>query len=122
MKMRIAIGIVSALTVTCSIVLAKDYSDKNAEQGKVHFNNRNFSKGQKSCNDCHPNGRGLSTAGAKTQFAVMGGVQKSLDEVINYCLVNANKGEAIDTKSQEMKELVNYIKMLGDQGAPGYGK
>jgi mono/diheme cytochrome c family protein len=92
------------------------------ERGKAHFNNQAFAGGNKSCSTCHPNGRGLAGAGAKTAFSIMGGEQKSLEEAINACIVNANRGSAIDVNAVEMQELVSYIKSLGAQNAPDGGK
>jgi cytochrome c len=45
----------------------------------------------------------------------MGGDQNSLEEAVNVCIVNANKGNAIDVNSTEMQEMVSYIKSLGAQ-------
>ena len=43
----------------------------------------------------------------------MGGKQGSLEEAVNVCVVNANKGNAIGIDSAEMQEMVSYIKSLG---------
>jgi len=45
----------------------------------------------------------------------MGGQQNSLEETVNACIVNANKGNAINNESVEMQELVSYINSLGTQ-------
>ena len=42
----------------------------------------------------------------------MGKTQKSLEEAINTCIVYAIQGKAIDVKSDQMKEMVAYIKSL----------
>jgi len=52
----------------------------------------------------------------------MCGKQESLEEAVNVCIVNANRGKTIDVKSTEMQEVVSYIKSLGSKAAPGYGK
>ncbi len=96
-----------------TLVSAKHHTPE--ERGKAHFDNPAFAGGQKSCSTCHPNGRGLGEAGAKTAFSIMGGQQNSLEEAINVCIVNANKGNAINNESVEMQELVSYIKSLGTQ-------
>ena len=83
------------------------------ERGKAHFNNPTFAGGKKSCSTCHPDGRGLEGAGAKTKFSIMGGEQGSLEEAINICIVQANKGTAQDVNSIEMQELSSYIRSLG---------
>jgi len=92
------------------------------ERGKAHFNNPLFADGKKSCSTCHLNGRGLKDAGTKTAFTIMGGKQASLEEVINVCIVNANKGNPLDTNSTQMQELASYIKSIGSQATSGYGK
>jgi cytochrome c len=85
------------------------------EKGKALFNDPKFAGGTsgKSCNTCHPNGKGLENAGTKKKFSIMGQKQNSLEEAINFCIVNANKGKAIDVKSEDMKNIVAYIKSLG---------
>jgi len=92
------------------------------ERGKTHFNNPAFAGGKKSCSTCHSGGKGLKDVDVKTSFSIMGGKQANLEEVINVCIVNANKGNALEVNSTEMQELVSYIKSLGANGAPGYGK
>jgi cytochrome c len=82
------------------------------ERGKALFNDPSFAGGIKSCNKCHPNGRGLEEAGSKTKFNIMGEEQNSLEEAINICIVNANKGNAIDVDSSEMQDMISYIRSL----------
>ena len=108
----------SMLLMACMVVLlsvAMAFADQHTaeERGKAHFNSQTFAGGKKSCSACHPNGRGLEGAGAKTSFAIMGGQQASLEEAINICIVNANKGNALAVDSVEMQELASYIKSLG---------
>ena len=109
-------GLVLALLVfafSSTLALAKHHTAE--ERGKVHFNNSAFAGGKKSCSTCHPNGRGLEGSGAKTSFNIMGGEQSSLEQVINVCIVNANKGTALDVSSTEMQELSSYVKSLGTE-------
>ena len=105
-----------------SFTLASAMNHTAEERGKAHFNNPSFADGKKPCSTCHLNGRGLKDAGIKTAFSIMGGNQASLEEVINVCIVNANKGNPLDTNSTQMQELASYIKSLGSMAAPGYGK
>jgi thiosulfate dehydrogenase len=65
--------------------------------------------------------KGVEKAGEKNKFRIMGKRQDSLEEAVNFCIVNASKGKAIDEDSQEMKDIVAYIKSLGKEKAPGYG-
>ena len=108
-----------ALILTFSVAFAM--SHKAEERGKALFENPNFAGGKKACNSCHPNGQGLSNAGSKAEFSIMGKKQNSLEEAINFCIVNANKGKAIAEDSKEMQEMVSFIKSLGPKGSPGYG-
>ncbi len=103
------------LVIAYSFTLAFAENQTPAERGKAHFENPAFAGGKKSCNTCHPGGRGLEGAGVKTAFGIMGGQQNSLEEAINVCIVNANKGKAIDVNSVEMQEMATYIKSLGTQ-------
>lgn len=82
------------------------------ERGKALFNDPKFAGGIKSCNACHPGGRGLEKSADKKEFRIMGKTQKSLEEAVNFCIVHANKGKAIAVDSQEMKDIVAYIKSL----------
>ena len=100
--------LVFAFSVT--LVIADQHTAE--ERGKIHFNNPAFAGGKKSCSTCHPNGRGLKGVGAKTKFTIMGGVQNSLEEAVNVCIINANKGNAIAVDSTEMQDIVSYIKTL----------
>jgi cytochrome c len=88
------------LVFACSFTLAFAKNHTAEERGKAHFNNKTFAGGKKACSTCHPNGRGLEAAGT---------------EVINVCVVNANKGNALDVNSVEMQEMTAYIKSLGGQ-------
>jgi len=114
MMMKNAIlSVIIAAACVFSFTLAFAEHHTPEERGKAHFNNPMFAGGKKSCSMCHPAGNGLEGAGAKTKFSIMGGEQASLEEAINICIVNANKGKAIDVNSAEMQELASYIKSLG---------
>lgn len=90
------------------------FADSDVEKGKELFNDVKFAGGTagKSCNSCHPNGKGLEKSADKKEFNIMGKKQMGLEEAVNFCIVNALKGKAISTKSQEMKNVVAYIKSL----------
>lgn len=114
MGKRLVLGLV-LLGFACTFTLAVAKNHTEAERGMAHFNNKTFAGGKKACNTCHPNGRGLEGAGNKTAFSIMGSKQSSLEEAINVCIINANKGNALDVNSVEMQELATYIKSLGGQ-------
>lgn len=121
MKIKfISMGVIAVSTLAFSLASAMNHTA--VEQGKKHFNNPSFAGGKNSCNTCHFNGSRLENAGQKTKFTIMGGEQISLAEVVNVCIINANKGQAIPLDSKEMQEIVSYIKSLGKKAAPGSGK
>lgn len=93
------------------------FASGNAEKGKVLFNDVKFAGGTagKSCNSCHPNGRGLENSADKKEFNIMGKKQMGLEEAVNFCIENALKGKAIDPNSEQMRNIVAYIKSLKTQ-------
>jgi cytochrome c553 len=118
---RISVLCMVAISLIFSAALGMKHLPE--ERGKALFNDPGFAGGSKACNMCHPGGRGLEKAADKKEFSIMGGSQKSLEEVVNVCIVNANKGKAIDADSDEMKDIVAYIKSLKPSEpikAPGY--
>jgi cytochrome c553 len=76
----------------------------DAGKGKTLFSDTQLGGGTagKSCNSCHPDGKGLDKAADR----------KDLPKVVNACIKNALKGKPIDSKSAEMADLVAYIKSL----------
>jgi len=73
-------------------------------KGKALFNDTKLGGGTSgmSCNSCHPDGKGLEKASDK----------KDLQGFVNSCIQNALKGKAIEPASEEMADLVAYIKSL----------
>ncbi|MBI4698136.1 MAG: hypothetical protein HY758_04310 [Nitrospirae bacterium] len=86
----------------------------NAEKGKAMFNDPKFAGGTVSCNSCHPNGKGLEMSGmhGKKEWKTPVAVITSLEDAVNVCIMMANKGKAIDPKSDDMKNLIAYIESL----------
>lgn len=99
-----------AVCLVFSVAYAKHHTPE--ERGKTLFNDPKFAGVQKTCGSCHPDGKGLEKAGGKKEFKIMGKTQKSLEEAVNFCLEKASKGKAIDPKSEQMKDMVAYIKSL----------
>jgi cytochrome c len=112
-KKTFLVGALLFFALSCTLAFAKKHISE--ERGKAHFNSSTFAGGKKSCSACHPDGSGLKNAGTKTSFAIMGGQQESLEEAIYVCIVNANKGKALDVNSAEMQEIASYIKSLAGQ-------
>ena len=114
------IGAIAMFVVGLAFTSTSAMEQSMEERGMAHFNNPMFAGGQKACNDCHPNGRNLQEAGTKTMFTIMGKKQNSLEEAINMCIIHAISGEAIPEDSDEMQEMVSYIKSLGATGVSRY--
>jgi len=87
----------------------------DVERGKTLFRDKRFGSGTagKSCDSCHPDGKGLEKAGTKSKFHIMGQEQNGLEEAVNFCIKMALKGEPIDVNSQDMKDIVAYIRSIG---------
>jgi mono/diheme cytochrome c family protein len=111
MKTMRAVLLIAAV---CGLVFSVAYAGGDVAKGKALFNDTNFAGATsgKSCNTCHPDGRGLENAGDKKEFRIMGKVQHSLEEAVNMCIVKAIGGKAIDPASEEMKDIVAYIRSL----------
>jgi len=117
--MRI-LSMLFAILISASLPVPHAFADGDAAKGKALFTDAGAFEGRKACNECHPGGRGLEKAGAKSTFKIMGRTQNSLEEAVNFCIVNANRGKMIDPKSKEMQDMVAYIKSLGKAAAPAY--
>ncbi len=100
--------------IVFSFVISYAFAAGDIVKGKALFNDIKFAGGTagKSCNSCHPEGRGLEKSADKKEFNIFGKTQKSLEEAVNICIEMANKGKAIDVKSAEMADIVSYIKSL----------
>lgn len=83
-------------------------------EGKNLFEDPKFSgsANKKSCNSCHQSGSGLQNAGDKTSFTIMGKQMDSLEDTVNACIQKALKGNPLTKDSQQMKDIVLYIKSL----------
>lgn len=109
---KILILSVIALGLVFSGVFAAD-----VEKGKALFNDPNLggATSGKSCNSCHPDGKGLM--GGKKEYVTPapGGkkkTHKTLEEAVNWCIEMALKGKAIDPKGEDMANIVAYINSL----------
>jgi cytochrome c peroxidase len=107
-------AVISLMAVALMFTAA--YGATNAERGKALFNDPKAfgATGNTSCATCHPNGKGLETSGKwlKRSFVTPGAVWLKLQDAINFCIIMANKGKAIDPRSQDMKDLVSYIRQV----------
>lgn len=107
----------SILLLVCLIlaVCISAFAAGNAAKGKALFKDPEFAGATsgRSCETCHPGGKGLEQAGRKKEFHIAGMTQNSLEDAVNACIVNAIGGKAIDPKSPGMKDIVAYIRSLG---------
>ena len=103
--------------IALGLIFTVSFAAGGVEKGKALFNDASFAGGVKACSSCHPNGKGLEKAAEKKEFKT----QNGLEERINSCIVNANRGKALDVNSEQMKSLVSYIKSLkGKKATSGY--
>jgi len=87
------------------------FASGDVEKGKALFNDAKLAGGTtgKSCNSCHPGGRGLEDVGEKTEWKQMGKTFKRLEDVVNYDIETALHGKPLDPKSEEMVNIISYI-------------
>jgi cytochrome c553 len=96
------IGLPSAIAT--GLIFSFAFAAGNVAKGKILFNDPKLGSGTvgNSCNSCHPDGKGLDKAADR----------KDLVKMVNLCIENALKGKAIDPKSEDMANLVAYLKSL----------
>jgi len=61
-----------------------------------------------SCSTCHPNGAGLKKK-PFPKYVKMPNDIVTMDQMINYCVLNPMKGKALAWNSQEMTALAAYV-------------
>ena len=110
-----------------ALIFTVAFGATSAERGKALFNDPKAfgATGITSCASCHPDGKGLETSGKwlKRTFINPAGSWLKLQDAINICIIMANKGKAIDPRSQDMKDLVSYIRQVSKENTappPGY--
>ena len=106
MKSLKIVALIAIAMLFASAVIAKHHTPE--DRGKALFNDTKLGGGttEKSCGTCHPDGKGLEGVNSKKEW--MG--TKSLEEAVNMCITKALKGAALDVKSEQMKDLVSYMK------------
>ncbi len=110
--MKKTLILVTALMMTGGLTLAYAV---NVDKGKTLFESPGLGGGTtgKSCSSCHEGGENLgSDLFERKQFTIMKMDKKSLAEVVNICIEKPLGGAAIDTKGQDMKDLIAYMKTL----------
>lgn len=114
--LKTVVLIAAAMLIT-TVVFAMHHTPE--DRGKALFNDTKLGggTGERSCNTCHPDGKGLLGVGAKKMWKTPGGEFKKLEEAVNICITMALKGKALDIKSAQMKDIVSYLKSLKGSGA-----
>ncbi|MCA1766452.1 MAG: hypothetical protein LC633_09465 [Desulfobulbaceae bacterium] len=105
----------TALVVAGSLSLA--YA-ADIDNGKALFESPTFGGGTtgKTCMTCHPGGEGLGNdLFEREEITIMGMKKNRVEEVVNVCIENPMGGSAIDTESEEMQDVVAYMKTLVDK-------
>ncbi|WP_420266765.1 c-type cytochrome [Candidatus Magnetominusculus dajiuhuensis] len=99
-----------ALVLVLSVFMASAvlYAE-NIENGEKLFKDTKLggSASGKSCNSCHAAGKGIDLAKFNNS--------SNPDDIVNKCIVGALKGKALAKDSIEMKDMVAYIKSLGNK-------
>ena len=110
MKTVKIVALIAIAVLLASAVMAMHHTPE--ERGKAMFNDVKFAGGTsgKSCATCHPDGKGLEGVVDKKAWKNPGGEFKTLEEAVNACITMALKGTALDVKSDQMKDLVSYMK------------
>lgn len=96
--------VVAALALLGSSFALAMEPGASVEQGKALFNDSNLGSSGKSCATCHPDGKGMETAGEN----------EHLDITVNACIRQALKGESLDRDSVEMQSLLLYLNSLAE--------
>jgi cytochrome c5 len=120
MKSLKIVALVAIAMLFASAVLAMHHTPE--DRGKTLFNDTKLGTAGKSCGTCHPDGKGLEGIGSKTTWKTPGGEFKTLEEAVNICITMALKGKALDVKSEQMKDLVSYMKSIKPAGAAAPAK
>ncbi len=116
------IVVIAVVMLVASSALAMHHTPE--DRGKALFNDPKLGGGTSgnSCNTCHPNGKGLEGVGSKKEWKNPGGMFKSLEEAVNVCIEMALKGKPLDVNSEQMKDLISYLKSLKAQGSSAPAK
>jgi cytochrome c len=81
---------------------------KVAERGERLWVETTLGKSGKSCASCHPNGANLNSK-PYPKYIKMADDVLTLDQMINFCMINPMKGKALSWNSQKMTALAAYV-------------
>jgi len=78
--------------------------EASVEKGKALFSDPKLGTTGKSCNDCHPGGKGADKGAAKPD----------LEDILNGCITQGLKGKALDVKPGRQTRSKTPHGMLND--------
>jgi cytochrome c5 len=111
---------IALIAITLFVVSSLAFATRHTpiDRGKALFNDPKLGNGTagKSCNTCHPDGKGLEGVADKKEWKNPGGAFRTLEQAVNICIEMALKGKALNVKSKQMKDLVSYLKSLKSTG------
>jgi len=103
MKSFKIVALVAIVMLLASAVFAAHHTPE--DRGKALFNDTKLGGTEgKSCNSCHPDGKGLEKVSSKAEGKTL--------EMINNCMSNAHNGKTLDVNSEQMKDLISYLKTI----------
>lgn len=70
--------------------------------GKSIFDSTQLGTSGRSCDNCHPQGKGLDKIADFNDLEIK--------DIINACIRDAQKGQMISLESQEMNALLSYVR------------
>jgi cytochrome c5 len=122
--MRRVTILASIAIIVCAAIVVFAANLTPAERGKILFNDEYLGGGTagRSCNTCHPEGKGLTGIGDKKSWKTPAGESRTIEEAVNICITAALQGKALDVKSDQMKDLVSYLRSLKPTGTSAPAK
>lgn len=85
---------------------SSDAGQSSVELGMLLFHDPALggSRNEKSCNTCHPDGRGLERATRRS----------NMTEIIKSCILGPMDGNRVDARRIDLRSLKMYIESLGE--------
>lgn len=86
----------------------------NAQNGQMLFRDDALgeSSNDKSCRSCHKKERELAGSASKNYDRLFGYITRDVEDVINLCIVLPLKGKPYVKDSQEMADLLAYLRSI----------
>ena len=91
-------------------------SAKLKEKGEKLWADTALGTSGMTCGTCHPNGAGLKKEPFPKHIKMADDIL-TMDQMINFCMVNPMKGKPLAWNSQEMTALASYITANSGKGA-----